>query len=66
MLKTLDKIRLDVSTKLNVGEKSRLGQFMTPATVAGFMASLFTRSDSGLTGSKIYYGNVSENGHDHH
>lgn len=48
MLKTLDKIRLDGSTKLDVGEKSRLGQFMTPATVARFMASLFTRSESGF------------------
>lgn len=47
LLKTLDKIRLDVSTKLNVEEKSRLGQFMTPATVARFMASLFTQSDFG-------------------
>ncbi len=46
MLKTLDKIRLDVSAKLDVEEKSRLGQFMTPATVARFMASLFAHSNS--------------------
>ncbi len=45
MLKTLDKIRLDVSTKLDVKERSRLGQFMTPAGVARFMASLFTRNN---------------------
>ena len=45
MLKTLDKIRLDVSTNLDVEKRSRLGQFMTPATVAKFMASLFTESN---------------------
>lgn len=44
MLKTIDKVRLNTSNKLNVGEKSRLGQFMTPAIVARFMASLFTQS----------------------
>ncbi|CAN5406601.1 hypothetical protein BH10ACI1_BH10ACI1_26190 [soil metagenome] len=48
MLRTLDKIRLDVSAKLDVEEKSRLGQFMTPATVARFMASLFAHSNSNL------------------
>lgn len=42
MLKTIDKIRLNVSNILNTEERSRLGQYMTPATVAGFMASLFT------------------------
>lgn len=42
MLKTVDKIRADVSSKLNSEKKSRLGQFMTPATIAKFMASLFT------------------------
>jgi len=46
LLKTIDKIRLDVSTKLDSEEKSRLGQFMTPATIARFMASLFARTDS--------------------
>lgn len=46
MLKTVDKIRTSVSTKLNEKEKSRLGQFMTPATIAGFMASLFTVNNS--------------------
>lgn len=45
MLNTLDKIRLDVSTKLDVEARSRLGQFMTPATVARFMASLFAESN---------------------
>ncbi|MEZ5426668.1 MAG: Eco57I restriction-modification methylase domain-containing protein [Pyrinomonadaceae bacterium] len=42
MLKTVDKIRSDVSSELNDQEKSRLGQFMTPASIAKFMASLFT------------------------
>ena len=45
MLKTLDKIRLDASTNPDVEKRSRLGQFMTPATVARFMASLFTQND---------------------
>lgn len=46
MLKTLDKIRLDVSTKLNYEKRSDLGQFMTPSSIAGFMASLFDFGDT--------------------
>lgn len=45
MLKTIDKIRLNISTKLDAGERARLGQFMTPAIVAGFMASLLSAKD---------------------
>lgn len=39
---------MDVSTKLDIEEKSRLGQFMTPATVARFMALLFTQNDASI------------------
>lgn len=46
MLKTVDKIRLKVSTRLDEKGKSELGQFMTPATIAGFMASLFEIKES--------------------
>ncbi len=45
MLKTLDKIRLDISTELNYEKRSDLGQFMTPSSIAGFMASLFDFGD---------------------
>ncbi len=41
MLRTLDKIRKDISLELEVEEKTNLGQFMTPSSIAQFMASLF-------------------------
>ncbi len=41
MSKIMDKIRLEVSTNLDLAERSRLGQFMTPSPIADFMASLF-------------------------
>lgn len=37
----LDPIRLDVSTQLDRKQRSELGQFMTPTSVADFMAGLF-------------------------
>ena len=37
----LDSIRLEVSAKLDRKQRSALGQFMTPTSVADFMASLF-------------------------
>lgn len=41
MLTSLDKLRLDVSATMNAETKSRLGQFLTPSSIATFMASLF-------------------------
>jgi adenine-specific DNA-methyltransferase len=46
LIKAIDKARLDVSTKLDGAQRSSLGQFMTPAAIAGFMASLFVIKDS--------------------
>jgi len=43
----LDPIRLEVSATLNRKQRSALGQFMTPANVAGFMAGLFPSVASG-------------------
>ena len=45
MLAAVDTVRLHVSSKLDTKRKSQLGQFLTPATVAGFMASLFPSTD---------------------
>jgi adenine-specific DNA-methyltransferase len=41
LLKAIDKIRLDISSTLNKERRSELGQFMTPSSIADFMASLF-------------------------
>jgi tRNA1(Val) A37 N6-methylase TrmN6 len=41
LLKTIDKTRLEVSATLNKERRSELGQFMTPSSIANFMASLF-------------------------
>lgn len=41
----IDSIRMEVGRKLNSKRKSELGQFMTPGSVAQFMAGLF--SDKG-------------------
>lgn len=38
----LDSIRLEVSAKLDRKQRSALGQFMTPTSVADFMAGLFS------------------------
>ncbi|MEZ4405266.1 MAG: BsuBI/PstI family type II restriction endonuclease [Polyangiales bacterium] len=40
LLSRVDLVRLDASRKLNPSRRSELGQFMTPAPVASFMASL--------------------------
>jgi adenine-specific DNA-methyltransferase len=40
---SLDQIRLEASSRLDPERKSALGQFMTPASVAHFMASLFRK-----------------------
>lgn len=45
LLDHADKMRRAVSPKIAVRHKSQLGQFMTPAPVARFMASLFPTSD---------------------
>lgn len=47
MLKNLDhvdSVRRELAPKISQKQKSALGQFMTPSSVARFMASLFTRT----------------------
>jgi tRNA1(Val) A37 N6-methylase TrmN6 len=44
LLGTLDKAKIEVAGRLDAGRRSALGQFMTPATVSRFMASLFPES----------------------
>jgi predicted RNA methylase len=39
----LDRVRLGANRHLNSGRKAELGQFMTPESVANFMAGLFSR-----------------------
>jgi len=46
LLDQVDTVRKEVGRKLDHGLKSELGQFMTPSTVARFMASLFTPSSN--------------------
>lgn len=43
----LDSIRLEVSAKLDRKQRSALGQFMTPTSVAEFMAGLFSPTRNG-------------------
>lgn len=43
-LDTADRVRRDVAPRIAQRRKSALGQFMTPASVARFMASLFPPS----------------------
>lgn len=42
LLEHADQVRRQVSPNIDQKRKSELGQFMTPASVANFMASLFT------------------------
>lgn len=42
LLEHTDQVRRNVSPNIDQKRKSELGQFMTPATIANFMASLFT------------------------
>ena len=44
LLAYAEETRLIVSPKLNLKRKSALGQFMTPASVARFMAAMFPSS----------------------
>jgi adenine-specific DNA-methyltransferase len=41
-LKVVDQVRIEANHQLNPARKIELGQFMTPTTVAQFMASLFS------------------------
>jgi adenine-specific DNA-methyltransferase len=41
VLAAIDKVRIELTNSLDAERRSKLGQFMTPATVARFMASLF-------------------------
>jgi adenine-specific DNA-methyltransferase len=43
---SLDQLRRDVSAEMDAETKGKLGQFLTPSSVAAFMASLFTDSGS--------------------
>ena len=45
LLDRVDAIRVEASRKLNPSVRSALGQFMTPARVARFMASLIRKTD---------------------
>ncbi len=40
---TLDQVRLEANRQLNPERKAKLGQFMTPESVAKFMAGLFSQ-----------------------
>lgn len=44
-LALLDDLRLEANTKLNPSNKGMLGQFMTPASVAQFMASILNHTN---------------------
>lgn len=44
MLAEIDKTRLRISAETEAKKKSRLGQFLTPASTARFMANLFAKS----------------------
>ncbi len=44
LLEHADKVRRAVSPKIELKHKSKLGQFMTPAPVARFMAAMFPPS----------------------
>jgi hypothetical protein len=46
-LEEIDQIRLAVSKQIPQARKSKLGQFMTPAPIARFMASLFDQAVEG-------------------
>ena len=41
LISQIDQTRLDISPTLDPRRRSKLGQFMTPGNVAGFMASMF-------------------------
>jgi adenine-specific DNA-methyltransferase len=41
---TLDKVRLEVNSRLDLKNKSKLGQFMTATVIADYMASLFDKN----------------------
>ena len=41
-LGVVESYRVDASRRLDEKKKSELGQFLTPATIAAFMASLFS------------------------
>jgi len=40
----LDKVRLEVNSRLDQKNKSKLGQFMTATVIADYMASLFGKN----------------------
>ena len=44
LLEQAESVRKEVGRQISQKRKSELGQFMTPATVARFMASLFSPS----------------------
>lgn len=43
LVPTIDQVRVDVNRLLNPQRKAALGQFMTPDSVADFMAALFSK-----------------------
>lgn len=46
MLSNIDTMRIEASSRLHPTRKSALGQFMTPNSIARFMASLFDKLDT--------------------
>lgn len=47
-LKAVDELRLEANRQLNPARKVELGQFMTPASVAHFMAALFSKRNGAI------------------
>ena len=61
LAETADFYRVDASTKLDSAKRALLGQYMTPAPIARFMASLFSETggdirvlDPGARGGVAY------------
>lgn len=49
VLSTVETTRIRVSRATDAKRKSRLGQFLTPASISQFMAGLFTKARSGTS-----------------
>lgn len=47
-LAVIDNIRIEANNKLDPANKSSLGQFMTPASIAQFMANLLSNDDKDI------------------
>lgn len=45
MIATIDQLRKEATLQLDQSTRSQLGQYMTPSSIAGFMASIFSEKD---------------------